>query len=119
MVAWAEGRNRVEYQISLGMKGLLNWSRARLRPLGVWVEWELGLLCLAGLPSEAPSVSLSFPRCLLRAQLSSREGIPVPGVAELAGRCHGSQGTEKRSRREVARGLLLKEGTSWILWCPI
>ena len=119
LVTWTEGRNRVEYQISLGKKVLLSWSKVRLRPLGDWAGQELGILCLVGLPSEVPSVSFSLSWCLLSAQLSSREGTPMPWMTELADCCHGSQETKKRNRREVAWGLLLKKGTSWVLWCPI
>lgn len=62
MVAWAEGWNRAEYQTSLGKKVPLSWGRAHLGPLGGCTAQELGLLCLMGLPSETPLVSLSFPR---------------------------------------------------------
>lgn len=40
-------------------------------------------------------------------------------MAELAGRCHGNQGTEEEEPGEAAgRVFLLKEGTSRALWCP-
>lgn len=32
LVAWAEGKNRVEYQRSLGKKVALSWRRAPLSP---------------------------------------------------------------------------------------
>lgn len=43
LAAFAEGRYRVEYHISLGKKVLLSWSKVRLRPLGDWAVHELGL----------------------------------------------------------------------------
>ena len=43
LAACAEGRNRVEYQISLGKKVLLSWSKVRFRPLDDWAVQELGL----------------------------------------------------------------------------
>lgn len=77
LVACAEGSNKVEY---LGRKVILTWSRAPLRSQGHWAVRELGLLCLAQLPSKAFSLSLSLPWRLLRAW----PGIPVPWIAARA-----------------------------------
>lgn len=53
-MAWAESRNKVENQKSLGKKVTLGWSRACLRPLG--------LMRLARVPSKVPSVAQSLTR---------------------------------------------------------
>ena len=54
LMAWAESRNKVENQKSLGKKVTLGWSRACLRPLG--------LMRLARVPSKVPSVAQSLTR---------------------------------------------------------
>ena len=66
MVAWAEGRNRVEYQRRLGRKVTLTWRRACRRTLYLRASGELGLLCLDELPSfrasSEPGQSLTRPQ---------------------------------------------------------
>lgn len=43
---------------------------------------------------------------------------PAQSLARHSCALDSSQGTEKRSRREMAWGSLLKEGNSGVLWCP-
>lgn len=51
LVVWAEGRNRVEYQISPGKKGDPELEEGSTEPPGPLASRELGLLCLDDLLS--------------------------------------------------------------------